>query len=136
MDIMFSSDKAGVSFALAGADLKSDAGIYTAICLSLFNGDCFYNIYTKNKTDNSFVEALFAPINVKNLSNAQTKAENLLKWLVEIGVAASVDVFAYGNKNGKINVDITITEPDSKTNKYSVLWDSEKIYLKDNKNYG
>lgn len=130
MDIMFSNDKAGTVFTLAGADLKSDTGFYTAICLSLFNGDCFYNIYTKNKTDNSFIDALFAPINVKNLLNAQTKAENLLKWLIDDGIAKTIDIFAYGDKSQKICVDITITEPDLKTNKYSVLWDEEKIFLR------
>ncbi len=131
MDIAFPKNLSlGLAIMLAGSDIKTDDTFFTAICLSLFNGDCFYNVYTKNKTDNSFVEALFAPINVKNLSNVQTKAENLLKWLIDTGAVKAIDVFAYGDKNGKINVDITVTEPDSNASKYAVVWENERIYLK------
>lgn len=121
----------GAELSFNGSDLKTDDTFYTAVYTSLFLGDCFYNIYTDNKTDDTFLNALIQPITADNLKNAEIAAANLLKWLVDSELAASVECFAYGDKREKINVDITITEPDSKSrHKYSVFWDNEKIFLK------
>lgn len=131
MEILITDNGDGAEFIFNGGDIKTDNTFFTAVYTSLFLGDCFYNAYTENKSNDSFMEALIKPITAENLKNVEIAASNLLKWLVDEQVAASVDVFARGDKNAKINVDITITEPDSKTEqKYSVFWKNEKIYLK------
>lgn len=121
----------GAELTFNGADIKTDDTFFTAVYSSLFLGDCFYNIYTEHKTDDSFMQALLKPITAENLKNAEIAAKNLLKWLIDGELADSVEVFAYGDKREKINVDITITQPGSDSgNKYSIVWENEKIYLK------
>lgn len=121
----------GAELTFNGADIKTDDTFFTAVYSSLFLGDCFYNIYTEHKTDDSFMQALLKPITADNLKNAEIAAKNLLKWLIDGELADSVEVFAYGDKREKINVDITITQPSSDSgNKYSIVWENEKIYLK------
>lgn len=131
MELLVIDNGDGAEFVFTGGDVQTDGTFFTAVYISLFLGDCFYNIYTENKSNDSFIEALIKPITAENLKNAEIAASNLLKWLIDEEIAASVDVFAYGDINAKINVEITITEPDSTTeNKYSVVWKNEKIYLK------
>lgn len=121
----------GAELTFNGADIKTDDTFFTAVYSSLFLGDCFYNIYTEHKTDDSFMQALLKPITADNLKNAEIAAKNLLTWLIDGELADSVEVFAYGDKREKINVDITITQPGSDSgNKYSIVWENEKIYLK------
>lgn len=131
MELLINDKGDGAEFSFNGSDFQTDDTFFTTVYTSLFLGDCFYNIYTENKTDNSFLNAICQPITAENLKNAEIAAGNLLKWLVDIGLASSIDCFAYGDKREKINVDITITEPDSNTaRQYSVLWDNERALLR------
>lgn len=119
----------GGEFTLDGGDIKQDGTFYTAIYVSLFGGDCFYNIYSEHKTDGSFEESLSLPITVSNLQKVETSAQNLLSWMIKEGVASSIDIYAYGDKTEKINVEITIIEPNGTSYKYSITWANEKIFL-------
>lgn len=131
MELLITENGDGAELTFNGSDIQTDDTFFTAVYTSLFLGDCFYNIFTEHKTDNSFLEALIKPITADNLKNVEIAAGNLLKWLIDEEAAASVGVFAYGDIKEKINVDITITEPDSvSTHKYSVFWENEKIKLK------
>lgn len=130
MDFIMNDTGDGGQFSLQGGDLKPCDTFYNAINFSLFSGDCFYNIYTPYKTDNSFEIALNKPITANNLANVQTAANNLLQWLIDEEIADSIDVFAYGNKDERISVEITITEPDSNSYKFAILWENEKAFLK------
>ena len=130
MDFLLTEKGDGGEFIInQSGDIETDDTFQNAVYLSLFNGDCFYNVYTKNKTDNSFIEAISKTITLENLQNAQTKAQNLLKWMIDESIARNIDVFAYGKK-GKISADITIQQDDNTIKKYSVLWEQEKVYLK------
>lgn len=130
MNLLLTDLGDGGEFNFNGIDFKIDDTLYTPIYLSLFDGDSFSNIYKKYKSDESFEKALNKPVTLANLQNAQTKAYNLLQWLLDEGIATEIKVFAYGSKDSKINVDITIKEPDSIENKYSVFWENERFYLK------
>lgn len=131
MEILLTDIGDGGKISFNGSDIQTDGTFYTPIYSSLFLGDCFYNIYTENKTDDSFLQALIKPITSDNLRNCEIKAKNLLKWLIDIEAVEKIDVFAFGDKNEKINVDITITEPGSDSPQtYSIFWNNEKIVLK------
>lgn len=131
MELLITENGDGAELSFNGADIQEDNTFSTALYTSLFLGDCFYNVFTEYKTDNSFMEALIKPITAENLKNVEIAANNLLKWLVDEEVVAAVEVFAYGDEKEKINVDITITEPDKMTKqKYSVIWENEKYYLR------
>lgn len=131
MELLVFDTGDGAELSFNGSDLQTDNTFYTAVYTSLFLGKCFYNVYTENKTDDSFLNALLQPITAENLKKAESAAFNLLKWLVDEKLADSIECFASGDKREKINVNITITEPGSNSGQqYSVFWDNEKIYLK------
>ena len=62
----------------------------------------------------------------KNLKNIETKGKKALEWLIAEGVAESIQVSARGDINEKINVDITIQEPEGIEFSYAVIWQNEK----------
>lgn len=130
MELLLQDKGDGGEFTLAGGDLKQDGTFFTAVYLSLFNGEAFYNIYSEYKTDREFEEMLSLPVTSQNLKNIEKTAQNALKWLIDEGVAKETSVFAYG-KDEKINVEITITEPNGKDCKFSIIWDNEKTLLKE-----
>lgn len=130
MDIFFNDNGDGGNVSLVGGDLKGDGTLFTAVYLSLFGGDSFSNVYETYESDNDFEESLNQPITAKNLKNIETKGKKALEWLIAEGVAESIQVSARGNINEKINVDITIQEPEGIEFSYAVIWQNEKYYLK------
>ncbi|MBQ9149870.1 phage GP46 family protein [bacterium] len=130
MDFLLNDTGDGGEFELLQGDIKGDDTFYTAVYLSLFGGESFYNIYSKYNFDTSFEEALCLPITSNNLRLVETKANNFLQWLIDEEIASKIEVFAYGDRQEKINVEITIIEPDSTTHKYSIIWQNEKRALK------
>lgn len=130
MELLLIDKGDGGELSLSGGDLAQDDTLLTGLYVSLFNGDCFYNIYSEYKTDNSFFEAIQAPINMKNLKNAETAVVNLTKWMTDQGVAESIDASAYGGSENKINVDITVTEPNGESRQFGAIWRAERLFLK------
>ena len=130
MEIKLSDFGDGGAITSFGGDIAQDDTNLTSIYLSLFNGDCFYNIYTDYPSDKSFEDAINAPVNRQNLKNAETAAYNLLQWMIEKNVVESIDVKAYGGENNKINVDITTIDTENNNQLYSVGWQNEKPILK------
>jgi len=130
VEIKLSDFGDGGAVTSSGGDLDQDGGFLTAIYVSLFGGDCFYNVYSDYPQDKSFEDAIQAPITVSNLKNAETLCANLLKWMTDEGVVESIDVKAYGNSDNKMNVDITTTEPGGNTRIYGIVWQNEKAMLK------
>ena len=129
MDFLLQDKGDGGAFLLTGGDIKQDNTFYTAVYLSLFNGDCFYNVYTEYKTNEEFEKALNLSVTAQNLKAVETAAQNALKWMLSEEIISSIDVRAYGDKEEKINVAITFTEPDGITSKYSITWQNQKAVL-------
>lgn len=126
MEFLLEDNGDGGELQLSNGDIKQDDTFASAVYLSLFNGDCFYNIYSKYKSDMSFEEALNLPLTALNLQTVKAAGQNLLSWMTEENIASSVEVSAYGDKNEKINVNITVTEPDGTPRKYAITWANEK----------
>ncbi len=129
MEILIQDHGDGGEFSLLGGDLKQDGTFFSAVYLSLFSGEAFYNIYSENPTNKEFEEMLALPISTTNLKNIEKSAQNALKWLIDDGIAKEIEIFAYGSKEEKINVEITITEPDGNNCKFAIIWQNEKIVL-------
>ncbi len=129
MDLLLEDSIKGGKLTLENGDIKTDNTLFTAVYLSLFNGDCFYNIYEKYKTTGDFQESLNLPITKQNLDRVEQCGKNALLWLINEGIAKSVDIFAYGDKNNKINADITIREPDDVNYLFSIIWANERAVL-------
>ena len=131
MEFLLRDKGDGGEFSLDGGDIKKDETFFTAVYLSLFNGDAFYNIYSEHKTDKKFEELLSFPVTSKNLKDVEQAAKNALNWLIDEKIAKEISVFASGDIQEKINVEITITEPDGQTSKFSIVWQNEKHVLRE-----
>ena len=131
MELLLQDKGDGGEFVLDGGDLKQDGTFYTAVYLSLFNGEAFYNVYSDYKTDLDFEKKLSLPVTNQNLKEIEKAGQNALKWLIDEGVAKETSVYAYGDIEERINVEITITEPDGNDCKFAIVWNNEKIVLKE-----
>ena len=126
MDILFKDTGDGGEFVLEGGDLAADNTFLTPLYISLFGGDCYYNIYETYESDNEFQDSLNQPITVKNLQ----KTEQAGKKAISEGLAESIEFMAYGDKDENINVNITITEPSGNDYPFAIVWENEKAVLK------
>lgn len=130
MDILLEDNGDGAEVVLQGGDLKGDGTLYNAVYLSLFNGESIANAFENYESDDEFEESLNLPITAQNLKIVQNKANNCLKWLFDENVAESVDCFAYGGLENKIELDISITEPTGDNQAFGIVWNNQKAVLK------
>lgn len=129
MDILLQDTGDGAEVILSGGDLKGDGTLYNAVYLSLFGGDNFSNAFEEYESNGEFEESLNLPITTPNLKTVENKANKSLKWLIDEGIAESVESFAFGNGENKIEVDITIKEPQKVESSYSIIWRNQKAVL-------
>lgn len=130
MDILLQDKGDGAEVVLNGGDVKGDGTLYNAVYLSLFNGDNFSNAFEEYESDNEFEEMLNLPITMSNLRQVETKANKCLKWMIEVGIAESIDCYAYGNNDDHIETKITITEATGNDSSFAVVWENQKRVLK------
>nr|DAS64038.1 MAG TPA: hypothetical protein [Caudoviricetes sp.] len=130
MDILLQDKGDGAEVVLAGGDLKGDGTLYNAVYLSLFSGDNFSNAYEEYESDNEFEESLNLPITTPNLKTVKAAANKSLKWMIDEGIADSVDCFAYGGQSGKIEVEIKIQETAGDNQSFALIWENQKKVLK------
>lgn len=130
MDLFLQENGDGGEFVLEGGDIKTDGTLFTALYLSLFNGDAFYNVFETHQTDDSFEKALNETISLNNLKNVEKAGQKLTSWMIDEGLAADVVFEATGDVEEKINVKITITEPSETSSSFAVIWENEKYVLK------
>jgi phage gp46-like protein len=101
---------------LSGGDIEPEKGLSNAIYLSLFAGNNWHNIFEESKTADEFETNLFSLLTTSNnLKKIETIANESLNWLIEDGIAESVETRASASNNGHINLNITITEPNNIT---------------------
>lgn len=130
MDILLQDKGDGAEVVLEGGDLKGDGSLYNSVYLSLFQGECFSNAFEKYESNGEFEESLNNPITMLNLKTVENKANKSLKWMIDEGVAESIEVYAYGNDDDRIEVEITISEPSGNTYSFAVVWENQKRILK------
>ena len=130
MDVLFSDTGDGGEFVLEGGDLAGDKSYLNALYLSLFTGDCYSNIFEKYETNGDFQKSLSETITIKNLQNTERLGKKATKWMIEEGLAESIEFSAYGNAEEKINVNITISEPTGNDYPFAVIWENERAILK------
>lgn len=130
MDLMLIDNGDGGELVLEGGDVKGDGTLLTAVYISLFGGDNFSNVFETYEQNGEFEESLNQPITAKNLKNVENKAKKSLDWLIQEGIADSVEVSAFGDIKEKINVNIAIKEPSGEIYPFSIVWENEKAVLK------
>jgi len=129
MDIALNDNGDGAEVILTGGDLKGDGTLYNAVYLSLFGGDNYSNVFEEYESNGDFEEALNNPITAPNLQNIEKTAKKALEWMLNEKAAESIEVYAHGNIENKIDVEITITEPTGNDYKFAVVWKNQKYVL-------
>ncbi len=130
MDILLQDNGDGAEVVLTGGDLKGDGTLYNAVYLSLFGGDNFSNVYEEYESDGEFEESLNLPVTAPNLKIVKAAANKSLKWMIDEGIADSVDCFAYGGQSGKIEIEIKIQETAGDNQTFALIWENQKKVLK------
>lgn len=130
MNILLADAGDGGELVLESGDLKKDETLLTSLYLSLFTGKCYSNIYEEHKTDGEFEKALNQPITANNLEATARAAKKATKWMIDEGLADSIEASARGNLEEKQNVDITIKEPSGESKTFGIIWDNERTVLK------
>jgi len=136
----------GFDVAMSGADLLAESGLRTAVILSLFSdrraapddvlpdgssdrrgfwGDALADIEGDQIGSRLWLlsrEKQTADV----LARAKEYAEESLQWLIDDGVAKSVDVVAAWVKTGMLGLHIVITRPDntSATYRFEQAWEA------------
>lgn len=122
---------------IIGGDIEPENTLLNAIYLSLFSGDNWYNIFEtedNNRTTDEFETALFElETSSSNLKKLETIARENLNWLINDGIVDSIETRAIPNSNGHINLSIMITEPNNISKKYMIVWEAQKLYLKESR---
>ena len=112
------------------ADIHTDSGVGTAIYLSLFTGTAWNDVLLPNRDAASKfgeVERLLnEPISVGSMSRIQQAAAAQLTWLKDEGLAESITVAVRNPLVGRIELDITATQPNSPNVRYRYLWDQRE----------
>jgi phage gp46-like protein len=123
----------GGELSLIGGDIEPEKGLSNAIYLSLFTGDNWHNVFEESKTADDFETSLFGLLTANNnLKSIETLANEALNWLIEYGIAESIETRATASNNGHINLNITIAEPNNITRKYEIVWKNQQLLLKEN----
>lgn len=127
-DILMVENGDGGDIEFSGGDIVSDDTFFTAVYLSLFTGEAFYNVFSDYPTTKDFENALNSVVTDDDLKNLETLANEALAWFVSEGIAKSVSTSVTtttnDNKAKEICISITITQPDGDTTTYSFVWDS------------
>lgn len=130
MDILLVEQGDGGEVLLRGGDVCFDNGLYTSVYVSLFGGETYANIFDEDvETDNDFANALNQTITLDVLREIEAQAMKSLDWMLKDEVASEITVNVASPQYNMIDIEITIIEKSGKVNKFSAVWDSEKLGL-------
>lgn len=148
---LFDDTLTAVDLQLADGDLVADAGLRTALLLSLFTDArardddilAFGQTGRRGWWGDSYCEAAGAPAGDRfgsrlwllerekqtsqTLARAREMAREATAWLVTDGVARSVDVAAAWGGPGRLELTVTVQRPDaaSEVYRFARLWETE-----------
>lgn len=131
---------------LEDGDLKGDGGLETAVAISLFTDgrardeELIYGHRAKrgwwgdgiSEIDQDQIGSKIWLIergkrNLEDLTKLQEYANLSLKWMLEDGVAAAVEVTGELLDDGQTQLNVNITRPTDVETRFSVLWDAQEI---------
>lgn len=134
------------SLQVENGDLIGDDGLETAIVISLFTdkrvsdddlpieetskrgwwGDTFPNV-----DQDKIGSRLWLLERVKRTAETLRKSEDYIKealnWLIEDGVAASIEVTSSYDENNQLVAAIVVSKPKGRTSRFQLLWDKQKL---------
>lgn len=138
----------GIRLNAAGGDLLADDGLETAVTLSLFtdrrlsdgkappDGSTDPRGWWGDIGDDDGVQLgshlwllWREKITSKTIADAIAYCKTALQWMLDDGIARTVDVTAERNGLDRIYIGIAITKPSGDALRYSYLWDGQQQKL-------
>ncbi|MDC7218650.1 MAG: hypothetical protein PQJ59_01845 [Spirochaetales bacterium] len=116
---------------------KMSGGLSNAVYLSLFVSEWWGN--SESETEEKFISEI-PEILVSNPLTNQTRlniieaAQESLSWMIDLGIAAEIEITASIPSKGTLNLAVEITEPeqDESTNfTYALNWDAQEVFMKE-----
>lgn len=131
---------------VANGDLAGDEGLETAVLISLFTdkriaddelptgetskrgwwGDVFPNV-----DQDQIGSRLWLLERVKRTAETLRKSEDYIKealnWLIEDGVAASIEVTSSYDENNQLVAALLIFRPGGRQSRFQMLWDKQEL---------
>jgi phage gp46-like protein len=136
--IIWNPATAAGDFQMAGSGLELGHDLETAVLISLFTdarADPDDLMPDSQRADprgwwaddigSKLWQIFWRQVNQDTVNWARGECTRALQWLLDDGVAASVDVAARIAGKGRIGVSITITEPNGKASIYRYAWQQE-----------
>jgi len=110
-----------------------EQGLSTAVYITLFSGDWWANAVSEEAEKlGSELETVFS----RTLSNqtrldAEEYARQALKWMLDSGIAVSIEVEATILAGGTLGLSVRITQPDETVEelRYQVNWANQQINM-------
>ena len=127
-------------------DLKGDDGLETAAIISLFTDQRVSDdeLPDGHTSKRGYWGDMFPPVegdeigsklwllgrgkaDLETLAGIENYAAESLKWMIDDGVAAAIDVSAEYDESKSAIVAISITRPKGEQDKFSVNWNAQEL---------
>lgn len=129
-----------------GEDLESDDGLENALSISVFSdarvtpeqlpygstnrkgwwGDMFPDV-PGDKIGSRLWTINPAKVTKETLRLAEDYCRESTKWLIEDGIADTINFTTEYNENKHLNILIETVRPDGRVSKFQVIWDAQKV---------
>jgi phage gp46-like protein len=135
-DIRLSLSQDGGIIKIRGGQPDMDDGLTTAVNISLFSqGDWWGNALADDgeEVGSTFLDSLAAPLTNQARLDVIESAKRALAWMTDTGIAGSVDVQATIPAIGRLDLSITIRQPERAPTvfRYTVNWQNQRVILQE-----
>lgn len=131
-DLMLYPTPDGGDINLVGGQPEMDAGLWTAVYLSLFSGKWWGNAISEQAARFAdSIEAVIRTDSNRDRLDVEEAARKALQWLLDEGIASAVDVQATIPATGWIALTVTITEPGAEPAvlRYKINWAGQRAAM-------
>ena len=131
-DIMLYPTEDGGDINVPNGQPDMDAGLWTAVYLSLFSGAWWGNaIATQAGQFTASVEELMRVDSNRTRLDVEEAARAALRWLTDEGIASAVEVQATIPATGRIDLVVTIMEPAAEPEvlRYKINWAGQRAAM-------
>lgn len=145
-DVALILDSGFFDIKISGQDLESDDGLENALAISIFTdarvtpdqlpygstnrkgwwGDMYSEI-PGDKIGSRLWTIHPAKITNETKNLALDYCRESTKWLIEDGIADTINFTSEYNENKHLNILIETVRPDGRTSKFQVVWDAQKV---------
>lgn len=118
---------------LQNGDPQTTGGLYTAVYLSLFTNPFWGNAVAGRlgRYQSELSEAITGSLSNQTRLNVIEASKQALAWMIESGIAQSIEVTAEIATLSRLNLLVVITKPSGEAvqTAYALNWDAQEVEL-------